>query len=74
MSRATGSNNGLFRSMDLESVGLIGNFSIVAKLVPLVVGHLLNTISSSTHVLGRSLEGTEVTHKLSRIKIHQFPS
>ena len=56
-----------YHDLGLDLVGLIGNFSIVEQLLPLVVEQLLNPILSSNHVSRKSLEEAEVTQKLSRI-------
>ena len=47
--------------LGLDLVGLIWNFLIVERLLPLVVEQLLSPILSSRHVSRKSLEGDEVT-------------
>ena len=56
-----------YHDLGLDLVGLIGNFKIVAQLLPLVVEQLLNPILSSSHVSRKSLEEDEVTDTPSRI-------
>ena len=51
-----------YRDLDLDLVGLIGNFLLVEQLLLLVVEQLLNPILSSSHVPRKSLEEAEVTH------------
>ena len=63
-----------YHDLGLDLVGLIGNFWIVAQLLHLVVEQLLNPILSSSHVSRKSLEEDEVTQKLSRKRLLQFPS
>ena len=50
-----------YHDLGLDFVGLIGNFWIVAQLLPLVVEQLLNPILSSSHASKRSLVEAEVT-------------
>ena len=47
----------LNQNLELELIGLIGSFWIVAQLVHLVVEHLLNPILSSSQVSRRSFGG-----------------
>ena len=56
-----------YHDLDLDLVGLVGNFLLVEQLPLLVVEQLLNPIPSSNHVSRKSLEEAEVTHFLSRI-------
>ena len=56
-----------YHDLGLDLVGLIGNFWIVAQLLPLVVEQLLTPILSSSHVSRKSLEEDEVTHIPCRI-------
>ena len=56
-----------YHDLGLDLVGLIGNFWIVAQLLPLVVVHVLNPNLFSSRVSRRSLEEDEVTHILSLI-------
>ena len=63
-----------YHDLDLDLVGLIGNFLLVEQLPLLVVEQLLNPILSSNHVSRRSLEEAEMTCILFRIRLLQFPS
>ena len=63
-----------YHDLGLDLVGLIGNFWIVEQLLHVVVEQLLNPILLSSHVSRKSLEEDEVTPKLSRIRLLQFPS
>ena len=57
-------DNGSHRSphdLDLELVGSIGNFKMVAQLVLLLVEHVLNPILFSSRVSSRSWVEAEVT-------------
>ena len=57
----------LYHDLGLELVGSIGNFSIVAQLLLLVVDKLLNPILSSSHVSRKSSEAAEVTYICSLV-------
>ena len=69
-------HNGNPRSHDvgLDLAGSTGNDETVAQLVHPIVGKLLNPILSSTDVSRKSSEEDEVTQKLSRAWLLQFPS
>ena len=56
-----------YHDLDLDLVGLIGNFLLVEQLLLLVVEQFLNPILSSSHVSRKFLEEDEVTHTLFRI-------
>ena len=53
-----------YHDLGLDLVGLIGNFWIVAQLLPRVVEQLLDPVHSSNHVSRKHLEEDEVTHIL----------
>ena len=54
-------------ALDLELVGLVGNFLLVEQLPLLIVEQLPNLILFSIRVSMRPLADVEVTHILSRI-------
>ena len=63
-----------YHDLGLSLVGLVVFLWIVEQLVHLFVEQLLNSIISSNHVAKKSLEEDEVTQKLFRLRLLQFPS